>query len=170
MDILGMRTSGRYTGATCLAALTFLLVGCQQSVDVPSSAPSAVAPGPSVVRATSPEQVHRGALLYAANCAVCHGARAEGAPNWQKSGANGKYPAPPLNGSGHAWHHPMTALKTTIKRGTLSLGGSMPAWNGKLSDQDIEAVIVWFQSHWPDELYQNWQVMDEKARKGKAAP
>lgn len=108
----------------------------------------------------------RGAKLYQENCAVCHGLQAEGAPNWQKQGADGKYPAPPLNGTGHAWHHPKTALKTTIKRGTMAMGGSMPAWEGKLSDNDIEAVIVWIQSRWPDEIYQSWLAMDEKARQG----
>ncbi len=46
----------------------------------------------------------------------------------------------------------------------------MPAWEGKLSDEDIEAVIVvWIQSRWPDEVYRSRRAMDEKARKGKAA-
>lgn len=108
----------------------------------------------------------RGAKLFQENCAACHGAQAEGAPNWQKPGADGKYPAPPLNGTGHAWHHPKAALKTTIMRGTIPMGGSMPAWEGKLSDDDIEAVIVWIQSRWPDEIYQSWFTMDEKARQG----
>ncbi|MCR4301059.1 MAG: c-type cytochrome [Sulfuricaulis sp.] len=156
-----MRTSARYAGATC-AALMFLLVGCEPSVNVPSAAP----PEPSAVNATSPEQMRRGAQLYATNCAACHGAQAEGAPNWQKPGADGKYPAPPLNGTGHAWHHPLAVLKTTIKGGTMRLGGSMPAWGGKLDDADIEAVIAWFQSRWPDEIYQSWMAMDQKARQG----
>ncbi|MDO8595640.1 MAG: cytochrome c, partial [Sulfuricaulis sp.] len=111
----------------------------------------------------------RGAKLYQENCATCHGAQAEGAPNWQKPGADGKHPAPPLNGSGHAWHHPLAVLKMTIKRGTMPMGGSMPAWGEKISDKDIEAIIVWIQSRWPDELYQSWLAMDEKARKDTAA-
>jgi mono/diheme cytochrome c family protein len=162
-----MRTNGRHAGATCGAALIVLLVGCKQSIDAPSAAPTAVKPGPSAVNAASPEQMRRGALLYAANCAGCHGARAEGAPNWQKPGADGKHPAPPLNGLGHDWHHSLAALKSTIKGGTLRIGGSMPAWGDKLSDEDIGAIIVWFQSHWPEEIYQSWRAMDEKARKGK---
>ncbi|MDH5513298.1 MAG: cytochrome c, partial [Gammaproteobacteria bacterium] len=111
----------------------------------------------------------RGAKLYQDNCAACHGTQAQGAPNWQKPGADGKYPAPPLNGTGHAWHHPLAVLNMTIKRGTLAMGGSMPAWEGKLSDDDIAAVIVWIQSRWPEEIYQSWRAMDEKARGGKSA-
>jgi len=50
----------------------------------------------------------------------------------------------------------------------MQMGGSMPAWEGKLSDDDIEAVIAWIQSRWPEEIYQAWLAMDEKARKGGA--
>lgn len=165
----GMRTNGRYAGVACGAALLFLLVGCQPSAEAPSAAPAVAAPQALAISVDASERARQGATLYAANCAVCHGARAEGASNWQKPGADGKYPAPPLNGTGHAWHHPLAVLKTTIKGGTLRLGGSMPAWGDKLSDEDIEAIIAWFQSHWPAEIHQSWLAMDEKAKKGKAA-
>lgn len=117
-------------------------------------------------RVTDAALLARGAQIYKANCALCHGANAEGAPNWHKPGPDGKYPAPPLNGTGHDWHHPMSALKWTIREGTGKLGGNMPAWKGKLSDSDIEAVIAWFQSRWPEEVYKNWTLIEEKARRG----
>lgn len=94
---------------------------------------------------------------------------AQGASNWQRPGLDGKYPAPPLNGSGHAWHHPQFALKTTIREGTARLGGNMQAWNDKLSDRDIDAVIAWMQSVWPEEICQAWLAMDEKLRQGNSA-
>lgn len=112
-----------------------------------------------------PQTVARGATLYKRHCAACHGANAEGAPEWYKADADGRFPPPPLDGSGHAWHHPREALKQTIREGTARLGGNMPAWRGKLSDRDIEAVILWFQSLWPAELYRNWSLMDEQARR-----
>lgn len=118
----------------------------------------------SVMRNQDPAQIRRGHTLFVQNCAVCHGSNAEGAPNWSQPDTNGKYPAPPLNGTGHAWHHPKRALMTTIKFGTARLGGSMPAWKDKLSDQDINDVIAWFQSQWPDELYAAWQRMDQKSQ------
>lgn len=114
--------------------------------------------------------VMHGGKLFQKNCASCHGQLAQGAPQWQKPDANGKYPAPPLNGTGHAWHHPLAALKATIKRGTVKIGGNMPAWGDKLSDDDIESIIAWLQAQWPDEIYRNWLVMDERARKGPAVP
>ncbi|MEW6330495.1 MAG: cytochrome c [Pseudomonadota bacterium] len=111
----------------------------------------------------------RGAKVYQENCATCHGVQAEGAPNWQRQGPDGKFPAPPLNGTGHAWHHPMAALKATIRRGTIPIGGSMPAWEGKLSDEDIDAVVAWLQSRWPEEIYRSWLAMEEKVRRGQGA-
>ena len=112
----------------------------------------------------SAEQVQRGAAIYAANCATCHGARAEGAKDWHRLGPDGKFPPPPLDGSAHAWHHPRAQLKQIILDGTATRGGGMPAWRGKLSDADIDAVIAWFQSLWPPEIYRAWRELDEKAR------
>ena len=106
-------------------------------------------------------QIKRGRQLFLKNCTVCHGINGEGSPDWQKRLPDGSYPPPPLNGTGHAWHHPKKVLVDTIKHGTARLGGKMPAWKDKLSEQDINAIIAWFQSQWPDELYQAWQRMDQ---------
>ena len=111
--------------------------------------------------------VMRGAKLYQQNCAACHGQQAQGQAGWRQKGVNGKYPPPPLNGTGHTWHHPMAALKETIKQGTIKRGGGMPAWGGKLSDQEIERIIAWLQSRWSDDIYVAWRKTDEKARAGK---
>ena len=70
-------------------------------------------------------------------------------------------PPPPLNGTAHAWHHPRKALIYTIKNGTQAIGGNMPAWKDKLTDDEIESIILWFQSKWPDELYQAWAQRDQ---------
>ena len=32
----------------------------------------------------------------------------------------------------------------------------MPAWNGKLGRQDVEDIVIWFQSKWPTEIYLAW--------------
>lgn len=114
-----------------------------------------------VMRNLDTAQIQRGHGLFLQNCAVCHGSNAEGAQNWNQPDASGKYPAPPLNGTGHAWHHPRQALITTINFGTARLGGSMPAWRDKLSEQEINDIIAWFQSQWPDEIYGAWQRMDQ---------
>ncbi len=97
-----------------------------------------------------------GAELFQQNCAVCHGVNAEGTKEWKKPDANGNYPPPPLDGSAHAWHHSIPQLARSIKEGGIKLGGVMPAFGDKLSDQEVLAMIAFFQSKWPDEVYKNW--------------
>ena len=105
----------------------------------------------------------RGGAIYKQHCARCHGANAAGAPNWHQPDVAGRYPPPPLDGSAHAWHHPKAVLKQMIRDGIPRDDGGMPAWGGKLSEADIEAVIAWFQSRWPDEIYRNWLAIEAQA-------
>jgi len=102
------------------------------------------------------EQVVQGKQLFAANCASCHGKNAESVPDWRKRDANGNYVPPPLNGTAHAWHHSLKILRQTIRKGGKPVGGVMPAFEDKLSDDQIDAIIAWFQSLWTDEIYSMW--------------
>ena len=137
-------------------AAGLLLTACQ-----PAAPPAPAAPARP---AGEPALLTRGQALYAQHCAACHGDRAQGAFAWERPGADGKYPAPPLDGSAHAWHHPTAQLKQTIREGTLKLGGNMPAWKGKLTEADTQAVIAWFQSTWPDPIYAAWADIDRRSR------
>ncbi len=102
----------------------------------------------------SPPSVDHGAAIYLKNCASCHGASLEGQPDWRHLNAAGRLPAPPLNGTGHAWRHSDAELFHLIKFSVLDQAGpgyqtDMPAWDGKLSDDDIRAVVVFVKSTWP---------------------
>ena len=103
-----------------------------------------------------PEHAAAGAPLFQRHCATCHGAAAEGAAHWQRRGPDGRMPPPPLDGSAHAWHHPLKALVRTVAHGQ----GNMPGWGGVLSVAETLAIIAWFQSLWPDEIYLAWQRID----------
>lgn len=146
------------TRVAVVFALVVLLAACDDSPSANSASGSSTASSGSMpAKRGEFAMIVRGGQLFSENCATCHGDLAQGAANWRAPGPNGKYPAPPLDGSGHAWHHPTTALVRTIKFGTLAIGGGMPAWKDKLSDEDIGAIIQWFQSRWPEEIYQEWQ-------------
>jgi thiol:disulfide interchange protein DsbC len=106
------------------------------------------------------KQVERGAAVFTQHCAACHGANAEATPNWRELTPDGKYPPPPLNGTAHAWHHPLDVLRRQIKLGGVPLGGSMPAFKDVLTAADIDAAIAYFQSKWDDEIYALWQERD----------
>lgn len=110
----------------------------------------------------SNEQIKQGKGLFAENCATCHGKNAEATADWKKRDANGNLVPPPLNGTAHAWHHPLKILKRTIKKGGASVGGTMPSFESKLTDAQIEAIIAWFQSKWSDEIYARWNQRNEQ--------
>jgi thiol:disulfide interchange protein DsbC len=98
----------------------------------------------------------KGSALFKQNCSSCHGVNAEGTLDWKKTDSNGKYPPPPLNGTAHTWHHSKDLLRKTILEGGARLGGLMPPFRDKLSDQDIDDVIAFMQSKWTDDIYQKW--------------
>lgn len=104
----------------------------------------------------SAEQVSEGRALFRQYCAVCHGMKAEATPNWKTPDANGSYPPPPLNGTAHAWHHPLSVLDSVIRDGGQPVGGLMPAWGSVLNEAQRKAVIASFQDYWSDEIYQLW--------------
>lgn len=131
-----------------------------------SAAPAST---PALMRWYTSQQVLSGAVLYARNCASCHKPNAEGTADWMTRDANGKLPPPPLNGTAHTWHHPLTILRTVVSRGGAPVGGSMPAFGDKLSPQEIDAVLAWVQSHWSDRIYALWHERELSTREGMQA-
>jgi hypothetical protein len=68
--------------------------------------------------------------------------------------ANGRMPAPPHDESGHTWHHNDRVLFGITKYGLKppyappNYESDMPAFAGKLSDEEIRAVLAYISSHW----------------------
>lgn len=116
----------------------------------------------SIALTPDADRYTKGLGLYQQTCAACHGRQGEGAVNWQRRDEQGQYKPPPLNGSGHTWHHPKQVLMDIIRNGTVRLGGNMPAWKEKLSDAEIEDILYWVQSQWPQEIYQAWYRNNEE--------
>ncbi len=122
----------------------------------PSAAAPVEPPKNLAARKLDPEKIKRGEAVYRKNCASCHGQNGEATPGWRNPGADGKYPPPPLDGSAHAWHHSTETLEEMIRKGSPGGAGGMPAWDGKLTNQEIDDVIVWIKSLWPDDVYDIW--------------
>ena len=104
----------------------------------------------------TPQQVKQGEVVFKQNCAACHGQNAELTINWKQPDANGIYPPPPLNGTAHAWHHDLDVLRQQIREGGQKYGGVMPPFGQVLTSDEIDMAISYFQSKWPDDLYQKW--------------
>lgn len=122
-----------------------------------SSTVSALAGDPVPGKWYSTSQLELGKQVFAENCAVCHGAEGQGlAEDWRKPGADGAYPPPPLNGTAHTWHHPVSTLFRTIDEGGIPLGGKMPAFGDKLSAEEKTALIARINDWWPEDIYRGW--------------
>lgn len=120
----------------------------------------ALATDPGTGRWYSAAQVQSGAVIFQQHCASCHGREAEGlVADWRQRQADGSLPPPPLNGSAHAWHHPLSVLLQVINSGGAPYDGNMPAFAERLSSAEKRAAIAYFQDFWDDETYQQWQQM-----------
>lgn len=156
-----------------LPVALFVLVGCEYpgstgTTEIGKTDKSfSVLPEHSVPqkRWYSETQVARGKNLFQVNCSVCHKPDASGTPNWKERDADGKLPPPPLNGTAHAWHHPLSVLRRTVRLGGVPLGGSMPGFADKLNPKEIDAILAWVQSHWSDEIYRVWHERNVQASK-----
>ena len=99
----------------------------------------------------------RGKKVFKANCALCHGDNGQGlVSDWKKAQSDGKFPAPPLNGSAHTWHHSKELLLRTVNNGGIPLGGTMPAFKDMLNNMEKEAVLAHIMSLWSNEVYNAW--------------
>ncbi len=110
--------------------------------------------GVHVINAEDQAAVARGAAIYAANCASCHGAHLQGEAGWQVLGPDKIIHAPPQNETGHTWMHPDEELFHDVKYrvvGAIPPGyvSSMPAFAGRLSDGDILAALAFIKRSWP---------------------
>lgn len=103
------------------------------------------------------EQVALGKTVYAGQCAVCHGAKLEGQPNWRRRLPDGGLPAPPHDEGGHTWHHPDGQLFQMTKRGGQPFAppgfkSNMPGFAESASDAEIWAVLAYIKSRWPKNI------------------
>lgn len=116
-----------------------------------------------------------GAALYQENCASCHGADLQGQPDWQSRGDDGRLPAPPHDETGHTWHHADGVLFDYTKLGgkaALALRGAefdsgMPGFADQLSDDQIQGILRYIKSTWPDRQRDIQSVRTEAERQLK---
>lgn len=88
-----------------------------------------------------------GQELYEENCLSCHGG---------ESGGEISDSPPPHNQNGHTWHHPDCLLTEITLRGPAAWGGtpgpgSMPAFEGQLTGDDVDAILAYIKTWWTDE-------------------
>ncbi len=114
----------------------------------------------------------QGRVLYAENCAACHGAQLQGQPDWRTPGADGLLPAPPHDATGHTWHHSDRVLFSYTKLGGKAFlaqqgavfDSGMPGFGDMLTDRQIADILGYIRSTWPEDIRQ------AQAERSKADP
>jgi mono/diheme cytochrome c family protein len=102
-------------------------------------------------------ELARGEQLYEMHCVACHGGAT--------GGSMMEYP-PRHNARGHTWHHSDCQLRDTIRNGSGPMGEmmrrmmavpsdapTMPAFRDRLSDEEVESVIVFIKTMWTEEQW-----------------
>jgi cytochrome c len=108
-------------------------------------------------------QIQLGSQLYATNCASCHGEQLQGNPKWNiTTDEDGDNLPPPLNGTGHTWHHSPEQLFNIIKYGLKIYNegykGKMQG-NPDLSDEDVWSILAYIKYVWPESIRQKYDSM-----------
>tara|TARA_A200000113_G_scaffold93059_1_gene83287 strand:+ start:156 stop:620 length:465 start_codon:yes stop_codon:yes gene_type:complete len=104
-----------------------------------------------------------GKALYYTYCASCHGNNLQGQPKWKTSlDEDGHNYAPPLNGTGHTWHHSEEQLYNITRYGLKfyneNYKGKMQG-NDKLSDGDVWSILEYIKSVWPESIQKKYKTM-----------
>lgn len=162
-----------------LLAAAVALAACerapQQSGSQTQQQPSPVTtiPQPPAAAPAAPlgdfsvQNLSRGAALYVEHCLQCHGPEGQGHPDWRTPSDGEFVAAPPVNGRGNDWKRSKAELVAVIRNGAMRKGVPvMPAYAGRLSDEDIDSILTWLQALWPPEIYERWL----KANAGGNAP
>ena len=147
--------AARWWATLASATGLLLVIACGPA----TSAQPAVRPSPTPVPLPTldPGHVTRGREVYVEHCASCHGADAQGAPDWQQPDARGDLPPPPHDDSGHTWRHPDAQLTEIIRDGLRDQFNKTPELTmppfgpDQLTDHDIADVIAYFKSLWSPE-------------------
>jgi len=99
-----------------------------------------------------------GKIIYESYCVSCHQVNLIGAENWKDVDEDGHRKAPPLNGTGHTWHHDDATLHNIIKYGLAKIvknyEGKMIGFGDKINDKQIDSILSYIKSHWEDEIYE----------------
>ena len=160
-----MRVVSSAAVVAALALAILLLTACSPETPDAPQTPQAPASAPTV------ENTPTGGELYAANCAVCHGANGEGQPNWHIRKENGTLPPPPLNGDGHTWHHADGLLYRIVSQGgkiyespdNPSFKSAMPAFGDRLSHEELVATLTYIKSLWGDKTRMGLSIGESQA-------
>ena len=159
-----VRTTGTWAALLFLIAAVALSTACSSSQGTGETA--------------EPAGTQPGQQTFATVCAACHGLAGEGQPDWHIRKADGTLPAPPLNGTGHTWHHADGLLFRIVSKGgelwedpsLPDLKSGMPGFELQLSREEIIDVLEYVKSLWVDRQARGVSIVEHQSRISETDP
>lgn len=154
--------------ATLLVGATVVMASCSTAHEPRS--PTPFLPDVPPVPELKTDLFGTGQSVYSVHCAECHGEDLAGAPDWMDRNSDGTWRPPPMDSTGHAWHHSDTTLRDIIENGSNDPQSAMVGWDDQLTNAQIDAVIEFIKSTWGhDERAFQWTVTRQEEQR-KAGP
>lgn len=150
--------------ATLVVVMAMVVAACGSGDDSSGqSQGGGILPGAESTAPPPPDldaaAIATGEELYRQNCASCHGVDLAGNPDWKTPNADGSYPPPPHDSSGHTWHHGDQFLVDLIRDGLDLPISRMPSFGDQLTDDQLTAILEYLKSNWgPDERAFQWEI------------
>lgn len=143
-------------GGIAFLSLALLRLNQRDGVDLTGLSPEA-------------QQLVIGERVYASSCIACHGPNLAGQDEWKIPFPDGSLKAPPLDESGLLILSADATIESSIRLGANSLDeemrtlSNMPAYDTILSDEEIDAVIAYIKSRWPEDVQQAQSQISDSA-------
>jgi len=96
----------------------------------------------------TPQQLGQGQQLYELHCAVCHGLKLEGQPNWQEGMAANLLLAPALDQNSPSRQYSDEQILQLISQGGIKPNTTMLGYKDKLTPTEMAALLGYIKTHW----------------------
>lgn len=146
--------SGRTRAADRMASQRGLGVKAARTpiVMVPVATLAALVLAASLLTGCHDRDVARGAALYQAQCASCHGPNGQGQNPARPWGSlvpeQEGWIAPALDMRGHCYVHPRNQLFSIIRDGSPFPGTTMVGFKDRLKDDEIRDIVAYLETLW----------------------
>lgn len=148
-----------------LLILCVALIACTYAPRTPAPQQPTVASAFTVPTMIDPV-LSQGQSLYNRWCAHCHGYNGEGqlASTVENTLNLGMKTVPAHDSTGHTWQHPDNLLVQVIKKGIQNPLNhyQMPAFEGTLTDTEINSLLSYMRQWWTDEQRQHQAAVTQR--------
>jgi len=121
---------------------------------------------PMLASAKEPQSgnTDEGRALFLEYCSICHGDKGQGIPPLPPGAAGLIPPAPPLAG-GAVTSKSRAQIADYIRNGGTGRGGVMEGFHDALTGSQIDSIIDWIVTLWPERVGAEWRTKDRMAPK-----